>query len=228
MLRPCINYAAVDLSLPLDEQIKMLHDAGFRCIDFNIDLFLPGQQMQSGEFTELFKKDIDEMLEFFKPYKETFEKYEIEVTQAHAPFQLYVDGKDDIMLSDAIVYNLNVADSGIYYFGEKNDAQGNLESVSLYKMDLDGKNNTKIYTLEEYSNTLCLLKDWVFFLDSSEEEGRMELVSNDGKQKITLFSLRYEDYYYLDEIKERTEAAKEAATTTETEVETVPETNDQQ
>lgn len=157
-----------------------------------------------------------------------YKNYIYYLTEDRYLHRIGIDGKDDIMLSDAIVYNLNVADSGIYYFGEKNDAQGNLESVSLYKMDLDGKNNTKIYTLEEYSNTLCLLKDWVFFLDSSEEEGRMELVSNDGKQKITLFSLRYEDYYYLDEIKERTEAAKEAAVTTETEVDTVPETNDQQ
>ena len=110
MLRPCINYGALDLTLPLEEQVKTLHDAGFRCVDFNIEIFLTGQQIQSGEFSELFKKDIDEILEFFKPYKELFEKYEIEVTQAHAPFQLYVDGRDDIneLCYDACVKSLAI------------------------------------------------------------------------------------------------------------------------
>ena len=111
-----------------------------------------------------------------------------------------IDGENDIMLSDVRGYNLNVSDNGIYYFQEYYLEDGSLESEAIYRMDLDGKNNTRIYTLEEISNTLCLLKDWVFFLDSDSERGRMEIVSPDGNQKITLYSLNYADYYYKDEL----------------------------
>jgi len=96
MLRPCINYVSTNTKLPIDEQIRLFHDAGFECVDFNIDMFLPNSQIESGEFSDFFKRDIPEILESIRPYKESFEKYGIEVTQAHAPYQLYVDGNDEI------------------------------------------------------------------------------------------------------------------------------------
>ena len=96
MLRPCISYGAAVTDAPIEEHFKLLHDAGFQAIDFNIDLFLRPNEISSGEFCELFKKDIDSILEFFKPYKEAAKKYGIEITQTHAPYTLYVDGRDDI------------------------------------------------------------------------------------------------------------------------------------
>ena len=108
--------------------------------------------------------------------------------------KMKIDGTGDVMLSDAIVYSLNVSKNGIYYFRElKKSAETEEDSVktAIYRMDLDGKNNKKIYTLEENSRSLCLLKDWVFFLDSNSEEGKMEVISPDGKQKIDLFTLSY-------------------------------------
>nr|MCR5457769.1 hypothetical protein [Clostridiales bacterium] len=95
MLRPCINHSAINLNLPVDEQMKMFHDGGFECIDFNIDAFLSGDQIREGTFNDLFRQDIPSILEFFRPHKEALEKYGIEVTQTHAPFPLYVDGRDD-------------------------------------------------------------------------------------------------------------------------------------
>jgi len=46
-------------------------------------------------FNALFNSDIPEILEFFKPIKQAAEKYGIEITQAHAPAPLYVDGNQD-------------------------------------------------------------------------------------------------------------------------------------
>ena len=113
--------------------------------------------------------------------------------------------KNDKMLSDSKIYNLNVSDNGVYYLNEVSIPSSDEVALAVYRMDLDGKNNKKIYTLEESSSTLCLLNDWEFFLDSNSEEGRMEIISTDGKQKIDLFTLYYADYYYLDELVEERE-----------------------
>ncbi len=96
MLRPCISHAAAIMNNSIDDQFRLISEAGFKCIDFNIDIFLPGRLIESGEFCELFDSDISTILEFFKPYKEAAKKYDLEFFQAHAPFQLYVDGRDDI------------------------------------------------------------------------------------------------------------------------------------
>ena len=125
-----------------------------------------------------------------------------------------LDGKNDIMLSENKIYNLNVSDNGIFYLNYVYSKTTNeVESLAIYRMDLDGKNNRKLYTLEESSNSICLVKDWVFFLDSNEEHGFMTLISPDGREKIDLFTLNYEDYYYKEQLieeenKESTEEEK--------------------
>ena len=130
-----------------------------------------------------------------------YKKHIYYLTQDRYVHRMDLDGKNDIMLSDSKIYNLNVSDNGIYYFSEvRSNKTGEVTAIAIYRMDLDGKNNKKIYTLEEESTSLCLLKDWVFFLDSNDEEGRMEIISPDGNQKISLFKLYYSDYYYLDEL----------------------------
>lgn len=125
-----------------------------------------------------------------------------------------LDGKNDEMLSDNKIYNLNVSDKGIFYLNYVYSKSTNEpEGLAVYRMDLDGKNNKKLYTLEESSNSLCLAKDWVFFLDSNDEQGLMKLISPDGREKIDLFTLNYEDYYYKNQLieeenKESTEEEK--------------------
>lgn len=134
-----------------------------------------------------------------------YKDYIYYLTEDRYVHRMTIDGKDDKMLSDSRVYNLNVTENGIFYFKEKISDTGEIQSVSVWRMDLDGKNNKQLYTLEESSNSLCVTKDWVFFLDSNDEEGKMQIISPDGKQKIDLFTLRYEDYYYMDELIEERE-----------------------
>lgn len=134
-----------------------------------------------------------------------YKDYIYYLTEDRYLHRMGIDGKNDEMLSDTKIYNLNVSENGIYYFKEKFTTTGEISSVVICRMDLDGKNNKQIYSLEESSTSLCLLNDWIFFLDSNEEEGKMEIISPDGKQKIDLFVLYYSDYYYLDELKEQRE-----------------------
>ena len=130
-----------------------------------------------------------------------YKDYIYYITEDYYPHRMTIDGKNDEMLSDLQVYNLNVSDNGIYYFKEDySSSTGEIQSVSICKMDLDGKNNKKIYTLHQESVSLCLAKDLVFFLDSTTEQGMMEVISPDGKQKIDLYVLNYSDYYYKDQL----------------------------
>ncbi|MBO4429193.1 MAG: sugar phosphate isomerase/epimerase [Clostridia bacterium] len=96
MLRPCILTGPLLKDDDLESGFKKIHDAGFHCVDLDLDVYLPGNKISSGEFTPFYEKSIDELCEFFTRHKELAKKYDIEFTQAHAPFQLYVDGRDDI------------------------------------------------------------------------------------------------------------------------------------
>ena len=139
------------------------------------------------------------------------------LTEERYLHRITIDGQKDEMLSDAKIYNLNVSDNGIFYFREIYSETGEVESVAIYRLDAETKKSKKIYTLEESSTSLCLTDDWVFFLDSNEEEGRMEIISPDGKQKIDLFTLYYADYYYLDELIEERKQQTEEESESETE-----------
>lgn len=125
------------------------------------------------------------------------------LTEDRYVHKMDLDGKNDVMLSDSKIYNLNVSDDGIFYFNYVYSSTGEKEGLAVYRMDLDGKNNKRLYTLQESSNSLVLSKDWIFFLDSNSENGYMEILSKDGKQKIDLYSLNYSNYYYKDEVLEK-------------------------
>lgn len=145
-----------------------------------------------------------------------YKDYIYYLTKEHYLHRMTIDGKNDEMLSDAKAYSLNVSDNGIYYFREIYSETGSVSAIAIYRMNPETKKSKKIYTLEEDSNTLCLTDDWVFFLDSNDEEGRMEIISADGKQKINLFTLYYSDYYYLDELIEERRNLEGAEEQTET------------
>ena len=137
------------------------------------------------------------------------------LTQDRYLHKMDLDGKNDVMLSDIKIYNLNISNNGIYYLNEVYSMGGDSQGISIFRMDLDGKNNEQIFNLQEDSNALCLSKDWVFFLDSNENSGYMELISPDGKQKIDLFKLNYSDYYYLDDLVKEQEGQENTETTPE-------------
>lgn len=97
MLRPSVNhYALWREDTSEDEQFKMLADAGFHCVDFNFDVYLPSNLISNCELNDFYFQDTKKLKEFFKPYKDAAEKYGVDIIQSHAPYQLYVDGRDDV------------------------------------------------------------------------------------------------------------------------------------
>jgi len=74
----------------IEEGFRMISEAGFDCVDFNIDHALPGGAIARGERTEFCEKTDEEMIEFIRPYKEAAAKYGVSFNQMHAPFPFYV------------------------------------------------------------------------------------------------------------------------------------------
>lgn len=138
--------------------------------------------------------------------------------------RMKIDGTEDEMLSDKAAYNLNVTEDGIffinYYYVDDEPA-----GIAIYKMDLDGNNLKELNRLEETTNALCVTNDWVLYLDGNDDEGRIELMTLDGKQKNIIFSMDYSNYYYLTDSEEE-ETSGDNNTTDETDSDGTVETTE--
>lgn len=77
---------------------KMLHDCGFQAVDFNIDHKLSTHALAKAETLQptFFDQSIEELLEYYRPLKEAAEHNGIVFSQMHAPFPLWIKGREDI------------------------------------------------------------------------------------------------------------------------------------
>ena len=94
------------------------------------------------------------------------------------------------MLSDQTAYSMNVTEEGIFYLNYYKQ-EGKNVGVAVYRMDLNGENIKELKKLDEYSPSLGEVDDWLFYTDQKSGEGRIELLSKDGKRTFTLFSMKY-------------------------------------
>ena len=186
MLRPCINHGATNLKLPVEEQMKQFHDGGFECIDFNIDAFLPGDQIRDGSFNDFFRQSIKDILKFCEPHKDAMQKYGIEVTQTHAPFPLYVDGRDDIneFCFEVIEKSIAIA----HFLGSKYIVIHPLNLAFDHDREYERKVNIAYYTrcipfCKKYGVMICLEN-----MFASIQRHVTEAVCSDVKETI----------YYID------------------------------
>lgn len=76
----------------IEEGFKMMKEAGFDSVDFNLDHVLRGNDIRSNNCKSIIDGPVEHALELARPYKEAAEKYGITFYQAHAPFPFYVDG----------------------------------------------------------------------------------------------------------------------------------------
>ena len=80
----------------VEEGFKQIHDAGFDCVDFGMDVFWPLNRVQKGERDFILSESMDEIIEFFRPYKEAADRYGVRIHQAHSPFPTYINGNDEL------------------------------------------------------------------------------------------------------------------------------------
>lgn len=80
----------------LDEGFRLIKETGFDCVDYNIDNCLTPTAIRSGELSPFFDQSVEEICAFLAPTKAAAQKHGIEFSQMHAPFPLYITGKDAI------------------------------------------------------------------------------------------------------------------------------------
>lgn len=77
-----------------EKEFKRIKAAGFDCIDFNLDRFLPNNLIYKGEINHFFDRSIEELVTFFGEYYDMALAQGLEYSQAHAPYPLYVPGRE--------------------------------------------------------------------------------------------------------------------------------------
>jgi sugar phosphate isomerase/epimerase len=91
-MRICVQNGGITNRLGFDEGYRLIAEAGFEAIDWNIDVHLQNDKVaKAPELRDLciFDKSLDEMLEFFAPELDAIKRNGLQIAQAHAPFGSY-------------------------------------------------------------------------------------------------------------------------------------------
>lgn len=97
----------------IDEAFCMIHEAGFDCVDINIDSFLKNTDLYAGKLNGFFSEDINNLLQYFMQYRMAMDKYGIKASQMHAPYPVRVEGRgkqNDYMQGEVIPKSLVIAE----------------------------------------------------------------------------------------------------------------------
>ena len=79
--------------------LRFYKECGFDAIDYNIDAHLrPGvlAKQETEEYTSLFDKTVEELFVYYTPLKEAIAETGVTVSQMHAPFYVWMPGKDKL------------------------------------------------------------------------------------------------------------------------------------
>lgn len=79
-----------------ESAFAFIKSCGFETLDYNLDHTLSGQQIIGGTLNDFYDASVEELLERYRSVKEAMNHHGISFGQAHAPFPLYVEGKDAV------------------------------------------------------------------------------------------------------------------------------------
>lgn len=99
-MKICVQTSPLDDKFGIDEAFRMIHDAGFDAVDYNIDHFMPYSDIVNGNLLPIYEAGEEALLEYARPYKEAAAKYGVTFNQMHAPFPTYAEnqvGSDMVM-----------------------------------------------------------------------------------------------------------------------------------
>ena len=124
-----------------------------------------------------------------------------------------INGKNESVLYETTAYNLNVYGNYMYYINYK-DEENFDQTVCIYRVKTNGttKNPEIIKEFETYSSFIDVVGDWIIYLDSTDEEGFINLLKTDGTEEIKVYSLKYQNLYNQTEIETEIETENEIET----------------
>ena len=80
----------------LERGISAISEAGFSCVDFDLDTFLSSKEVEMGSPNSFFTKSEPELKKYFSKCKELMRRYYIMPSQLQAPHPVFVAGRDDV------------------------------------------------------------------------------------------------------------------------------------
>lgn len=83
-----------------EQAYRMIREAGFEAIDWNLDQYLTGKQLESAEKLKdicIFEKNLDEVLAFFEEELSYIKGNGLAFAQCHAPFPPYLPGRPETL-----------------------------------------------------------------------------------------------------------------------------------
>ncbi len=95
-----------------DEGYRMIRDAGFDAIDWNLDHAWSFNQVTNAETLEglsIFERPLPEILADYEEELSYIRKYGLSITQCHAPFPPYETGREDILEYAIRIYSNLIA-----------------------------------------------------------------------------------------------------------------------
>ena len=83
----------------VEKGYKMIAEAGFEGIDWNINNDAPGSHIRNGTIhgNTIFEKPLDEVLAYYKPRIDAIKKNGLEISQAHAPFPSWTPEHPEVL-----------------------------------------------------------------------------------------------------------------------------------
>lgn len=111
-------------------------------------------------------------------------------------------GAEATKICETEAYYMNVTDDAIYYMNYTDEKQ---ETISIFRVNLDGSDNKVIKTLDSASGSdfINVVGDWILYTDSDGVDLFMNLTNRHGEDKnVRVFNINIEEYwsqYLLDE-----------------------------
>ena len=142
-----------------------------------------------------------------------------------------INGKNDVVVYKSPAYNMNIKDDYIYYLNYKNEnADSEDEPVCIHKIKLDGTDHQIICEMTNYSSFVGVAGNWVYYTDHDDNNYYINMIKNDGKDKITLYTYNMnqaqsEAVKNKDKEKKENSGANSMSENTNTEVNTNENTN---
>lgn len=96
----------------IEKGLKLIKDAGFDAIDFNVDAFLMNSDLYRGECNAFFDSSIQELNAYFGQYKAEMDRLGLVASQMHAPYPIWVDLKweqNDYVMGNVIPKSIIIA-----------------------------------------------------------------------------------------------------------------------
>ena len=96
MLRISCHPGQIFKRVGYDEGFAMLREAGIEAIQYGMGAELLSKKMILKGAPSILDGPMDEILEFVRPVKEASKKYNVAISQVHAPFPAYMPGNEEL------------------------------------------------------------------------------------------------------------------------------------